>query len=83
MVGVMLLAFTPAILVVVFAAVKVLYFNLKDVKIKWLGITHWWKNGFVSWFEIEFFGGKHYFISETGTFIFGSSVCAIRSMRSR
>jgi len=42
----------------------------------WFGILHWWKNGFVSWFEIDTFGGKHYFTSETGTFISGSSVSA-------
>jgi len=37
----------------------------------WLGKSPW-PNGAVSWFAFEVQGLKHYFSSETGTFIFGS-----------
>ena len=38
----------------------------------WLGKCPW-PNGAVSWFALETQGQKHYFTSETGPFIFGSS----------
>jgi hypothetical protein len=40
--------------------------------VKWLGKCPW-PNGAVSWFLFETQGEKHYFTSETGTFIFGSN----------
>jgi hypothetical protein len=40
-------------------------------RLNWLGKCPW-PNGAVSWFEAVTAGGKHYFTSETGPFIFGS-----------
>ncbi len=45
-------------------------FNLQNSKVNWIGRTA--LNGATSWFVINFQGEKHYFSSETGTFVFGS-----------
>lgn len=47
--------------------------ELKDISPLWLGRKHWFKNSVASWFVIEdHLEQKHYFTSETGTYIFGS-----------
>jgi hypothetical protein len=40
--------------------------------LQWLGKCPW-PNGAVSWFSMDTEGHKHYFSSETGTFVFGSN----------
>jgi hypothetical protein len=48
-----------------------LIFDLENSEIIWVG-RKIWRNGFTSWFVIDFDNKKYYFTSETGTFIFGS-----------
>ncbi len=47
-------------------------FDPTNSRISWLGKCPW-PNGAVSWFAFEVPNEKHYFSSETGPFVFGSS----------
>ena len=51
-----------------------LQFDKEDTSIDWVGMV--FKNGGCSWFLIETSKERHYFTSETGTFIFGSKFSA-------
>lgn len=50
-----------------------LEFKIDNISINWFGNKSWVKNSLASWFIVKDKSDhKHYFTSETGTFIFGS-----------
>ena len=48
-------------------------FNIVNSNITWIG-KNWFRNGALSWLEISHQNEKHYFSSETGTWVFGSEM---------
>lgn len=47
-------------------------FHRGDSQVRWLGKSEFFKQGASSWCVVEHLGGRHYFSSETGAFVFGS-----------
>ena len=48
-------------------------FDISNSNITWIG-KDWFRNGVLSWLEITHQNEKHYFSSETGTWVFGSEM---------
>jgi len=57
----------------IFSASVSTIFDISNSNITWIG-KDWFRNGVLSWLEITHQNEKHYFSSETGTWVFGSEM---------